>query len=136
MPAYAFIILAEMALMFLVRVIAPGADYQKAIAHHREPPQLLLVPLIARPGLPHRIIARPAIVRLQLLDIAPPAGRMQALRARRPGRSQAVRAVPGQQETPEKWICDQRLARHTVFLTHSAHCTVDSGTKERPERLP
>jgi len=97
MPAYAFIILAETPLI-LTRAIAPWAGCPTAIAR-RGLPQPSLVPLIARPGLPRRIIARPAIAHLQLLDIAPPAGRTQALRARRPGRSPAERAAPGQRAT-------------------------------------
>jgi hypothetical protein len=109
MLVHAIIIQVETPLI-LIWVLAPRAVNQTqpvaAIARRREPPQLLLVPLIARPaGLPRQIIARPAIVHLQQLDIARQ-GRTQELIAA-PGRPQDLSAPPGQQaahSNVRRWI--------------------------------
>jgi len=126
MPAYAFIILVATPLI-LTRAIAPQAGCPTAIVR-RGPPQPSSVLRIARPGLPRRIIARPAIAHLQLLDIAPPAGRMQALPARRPGRSQAVRAVPGQRAARRDGsaindVLDRRSSLHIAQIARPAAAT-------------
>jgi hypothetical protein len=110
MLVHAIIIQVETPLI-LLWVLAPWAVNQTqpvAAIAQREPLQLLLVPLIARAaGLPRQIIARPAIVHLEQLDIASRVGRTQELHARRPGRPQELSAPPGQQaahSNVQRWI--------------------------------
>jgi hypothetical protein len=91
----------------LPRVIAPPLVLPQPAVARREPPQLLLVPLIARAaGLLRQIIARQALVHLDQLDIARRAGWTQELRAR-PGRPQGINTPPGQQaaySNVQRWV--------------------------------
>jgi hypothetical protein len=130
MPALAFII--QVQALILLQGLARRAVHQMqpgvAIARP-EPLPLLLGLLIARAAeLPRRIIARPAIARLQQPDIARRAGSTQGLRARRPGRSQAVRAVPGQPATRRdgsaiNGLLDIRSSLHIAQIAWQAAAT-------------